>query len=45
MWEKICLVYDSVSATTTLLQTEACPETFKIEKDPLNLTLEKCYTY
>ena len=48
--EKTCLVCDSVSTTTTFT-TEACQETFKIQKGPLNrdsekvLCLLKCKVY
>ena len=48
--KKTCLVCDSISTTTTFT-TEACQETFKIQKDPLNcdskkvLYLLKCKVY
>ena len=48
--EKTCLVCDSVCTTTTFT-TEACQETFKIQKGPLNrdsekvLCLLKCKVY
>ena len=38
--KKTCLVCDSISTTTTFT-TEACLETFKIQKDPLNCDSEK----
>ena len=42
--KKTCLVYDSISTTATFT-TEACQETFKILKGPLNCDSKKCYTY
>ena len=38
--EKTCLVYDSISTTTTFT-TEPCQETFKIQKGPLNCDSKK----
>ena len=38
--KKTCLVCDSISTTTTFT-TEACQETFKIQKGPLNCDSEK----
>ena len=38
--KKTCLVCDSISTTATFT-TEACQETFKIQKDPLNCDSEK----
>ena len=38
--KKTCLVWDSISTTTTFT-TEACQETFKIQKSPLNYDSEK----
>ena len=38
--KKTCLVCDSISTTTTFT-TEACQETFKIQKDPLNCDSKK----
>ena len=38
--KKTCLVCDSISTTTTFT-TEACQETFKIQKDPLNCYFNK----
>ena len=40
MWEKACLVCDSISTTTTFT-TEVCQETFKIQKDPLKCDSKK----
>ena len=40
MWEKTCLVCDSISTTTTFT-TGAYQETFKIQKDPLKCDSEK----
>ena len=40
MWEKTYLVCDSISTTTTFT-TEACQETFKTQKGPLNCDSEK----
>ena len=40
MWEKTCLVCDSINITTTFT-TEACQETFKIQKGLLNCDSEK----
>ena len=40
MWEKTCLVCNSLSTTTTFT-AEACQETFKIQKGPLNCDSEK----
>ena len=38
--KKSCLVCDSISTSTTFT-TEACQETFKIQKGPLNCDSEK----
>ena len=38
---KICLVYDSISTTTTSTTKEACQETLKIQKSPLNCDSKK----
>ena len=38
--KKTCLVCDSISTATTF-NTEACQETFKIQKGPLNCDSEK----
>ena len=38
--KKNCIVCDSIS-TTTIFTTEACQETFKIQKGPLNCDSEK----
>ena len=38
--KKTCLVCDSISTTTTFT-TEACQETFKIQKGPLNYDSQK----
>ena len=38
--KKICLVCDAINSTTTFT-TEACQETFKIQKDPLNCDSKK----
>ena len=40
MWEKTCLVCDSISTTITF-STEAYQETFKIQKGHLNCDSEK----
>ena len=40
MWEKTCLVCDSIS-TATAFTTEACQETFKIQSGPLTCDSEK----
>ena len=39
--KKTCVVCDSISTTTTTFITEACQETCKIQKGPLNCDSEK----
>ena len=40
MWEKTCLVCDSISTATTF-NTDACQETFKIQSVPLTCDSKK----
>ena len=40
MWEKTCLLCDSINTATTFT-TEACQETFKIQSGPLTCDSEK----